>query len=62
MTGKPTEFDYIIIPKQELYTAGRNADKREVKAVDTLPSKDCKRTKLHYDAFHQSPKSLRARH
>ena len=21
MTGKPTEFDYIVIPKQELYTA-----------------------------------------
>ena len=49
LTGKPTEFDYIIIPKQELFTAG-GATKREIKPVIPYRAKTV-RTKLHYDAF-----------
>lgn len=49
MTGKVTEFDYIIIPKQELYTA-TGMDKRDKKKVVPYRAKTV-RTQLHYDAF-----------
>ena len=49
LTGKPTEFDYIVIPKHPIYTDG-GAVKREVKDAKPYRAKTV-RTQLHYDAF-----------
>ena len=49
MTGKPTEFDYIIIPKEEVFTAS-GMRKNSVKESKPYRAKTV-RTKLHYDAF-----------
>jgi len=49
MTGKPTEFDYIIIPKEDIFTAG-GARKATVNPVVPYRARTV-RHQLHYDAF-----------
>ena len=49
LTGKTTEFDYIVIPKEPRYTDG-GALKNKIKESKPYRAKTV-RTQLHYDAF-----------
>jgi hypothetical protein len=49
MTGKPTDFDYIIIPKEDIFTAG-GARKATPNPVTPYRARTT-RHQLHYDAF-----------
>jgi hypothetical protein len=49
LTGKPTEFDYIVIPKEEIFT-GSGVRKNNPKASVPYRAKTV-RTQVHYDTL-----------